>query len=76
MIKKPVFLGTPTRPRTGTVITNAAFKVYSSLPAIYSLVPSIGSINQKTFEVFFTFTSTVSSEIVEFQVLILKFFCN
>ena len=44
-------------------MTNAAFKVYSSFPAIYSLVPSIGSINQNTLAVFFTFKSTVSSEI-------------
>ena len=27
--------------------------MYSSLPAIYSLVPSIGSINQNIFDVFF-----------------------
>ena len=45
-------------------ITKAAFKVYSSLPAIYSLVPSIGSINQKIFEVFFIFKLTVSSETI------------
>ena len=44
--------------------TKAAFKVYSSLPAMYSFVPSIGSINQKTFEVFFNLRSTVSSEII------------
>ena len=50
---------------TGTVlITKAAFKVYSSLPAIYSLVPSIGSINQNTLAVFFIFKSTVSSETI------------
>ena len=46
------------------MITKAAFKVYSSLPAIYSLVPSIGSINQNILAVFFIFKSTVSSEII------------
>ena len=52
-------------PKTGTVlITNAAFRVYSSLPAIYSLVPSIGSINQNILAVFFFFKSTLSSEII------------
>ena len=34
-------------------IIKAAFSVYSSLPAIYSLVPSIGSINQNILAVFF-----------------------
>ena len=38
--------------------------MYSSLPAIYSLVPSIGSINQNTLAVFFSFRSTVSSEMI------------
>ena len=42
--------------------TRAAFTVYSSWPAIYSFVPSIGSINQKVLKVFFFFKSTVSSE--------------
>ena len=42
----------------------AAFKVYSSFPDIYSLVPSIGSINQKTFALFFFFISTVSSDMI------------
>mgnify|MGYP001275416894 CR=1 FL=1 len=50
--------------KVNELITNAAFKVYSSLPAIYSLVPSIGSISQKIFAVFFTFKSTVSSETI------------
>ena len=54
-----------TSPSTGTVFTTkAAFKVYSSLPAIYSLVPSIGSINQNILAVFFIFKSTVSSEMI------------
>ena len=38
--------------------------MYSSLPAIYSLVPSIGSISQNVFRVFFFLKSTVSSEII------------
>jgi len=46
------------------LIINAAFKVYSSFPAIYSLVPSIGSISQKIFSLFLTFRSTVSSETI------------
>ena len=41
----------------------AAFNVYSSFPAIYSFVPSIGSINQNTLALFLIFRSTVSSEI-------------
>jgi hypothetical protein len=45
-------------------ITNAAFKVYSSLPAIYSFVPSIGSINQKILFLFLILKSTVSSEMI------------
>ena len=44
--------------------TKAALSVYSSLPAIYSFVPSIGSINQNILDLFFTFKSTVSSEII------------
>ena len=65
MKKSLFFLGTPTRPRTGTLfITKAAFNVYSSFPAIYSFVPSIGSINQKIFDLFFSFRLTVSSEII------------
>ena len=64
-IKKSSFLGTPTNPIAGTpFIISAIFKVYSSDPFIYSLVPSIGSINQKTLFVFFTLRSTVSSEII------------
>ena len=46
------------------LITKAAFSVYSSLPAMYSFVPSIGSINQNIFEVFLIFKSTVSSDIM------------
>ena len=46
------------------MITRPAFKVYSSFPAIYSLVPSIGSISQNIFDLFFTLKSTVSSEII------------
>ena len=38
--------------------------MYSSFPEIYSLVPSIGSINQKTVFLFFSFILTVSSEII------------
>ena len=45
-------------------ITKAAFNVYSSLPDIYSFVPSIGSINQKIEFLFFSFIFTVSSEII------------
>ena len=64
--KKSIFFWhTQLSPKTGTVfITKAAFKVYSSLPAIYSFVPSIGSINQKIFDLFLIFKSTVSSEII------------
>jgi len=36
--------------------------VYSSLPAIYSLVPSIGSMSQNILASFFLSKSTVSSE--------------
>ena len=43
---------------------SAAFNVYSSLPAMYSLVPSIGSISQKIFSLFLIFKSTVSSDII------------
>ena len=46
------------------LITKAAFKVYSSFPAIYSLVPSIGSINQKILDLFLTLKLTVSSETI------------
>ena len=54
MKKKVFFLGAPTNPMTGTVsITNAAFNVYSSLPLTYSFVPSIGSISQNIFDLFF-----------------------
>ena len=50
---------------TGRLLTiKPAFKVYSSLPAIYSFVPSIGSTSQYVFSVFFFFKSTVSSEII------------
>ena len=45
-------------------IINAAFNVYSSFPAIYSLVPSIGSISQNILFLFLIFKSTVSSEII------------
>jgi len=38
--------------------------VYSSLPAMYSFVPSMGSISQYVLSVFFFFKSTVSSEII------------
>ena len=38
--------------------------MYSSFPEIYSFVPSIGSINQKTEFLFFSFILTVSSEII------------
>ena len=34
------------------------------MPAIYSFVPSIGSINQNIFSLFLIFKSTVSSEII------------
>ena len=58
-------MGTPTKPRIGTLLfIKAAFKVYSSLPAIYSLVPSIGSINQNIFSLFLIFRLTVSSETI------------
>ena len=40
-----------------------AFKVYSSLPAIYSLVPSIDQLTNK-FQVYSFFKSTVSSDII------------
>jgi hypothetical protein len=45
-------------------IIKAAFKVYSFFPAIYSLVPSIGSISQNIFSLFLILKSTVSSEII------------
>ena len=52
-------------PMVGAVLTiKPAFKVNSSLPAIYSFVPSIGSISQKVFNLFFWVKSTVSSEII------------
>ena len=38
--------------------------MYSSLPAIYSFVPSIGSTNQNIFALFFISKFTVSSEII------------
>ena len=38
--------------------------MYSSFPAIYSFVPSIGSINQNIFSLFLIFRSTVSSDII------------
>ena len=46
------------------MIIKAALRVYSSLPAIYSLVPSIGSISQNVFRLFFFLRSTVSSEMI------------
>ena len=49
--------------------------MYSSLPAIYSFVPSIGSINQKILAVFLIFKSTVSSETIgRFGVIVLILF--
>ena len=45
-------------------IINAAFNVYSSFFFIYSLVPSIGSINQKFLDLFLVFRFIVSSEII------------
>ena len=42
----------------------AAFNVYSSFPAIYSFVPSMGSINQKILFLFLMLKSTVSSDTI------------
>ena len=49
--------------------------MYASSPAIYSFVPSIGSINQKIFALFFLVKSTDFPEIGIFGVK-LKFCTN
>ena len=52
-------------PIVGRLLTiKPAFKVYSSFPEIYSLVPSIGSISQYVFNLFFFVKSTVSSDTI------------
>ncbi len=64
-------------PSTGLRLTiKAAFKVYSFFFFIYSLVPSIGSINQKVFFSLFIFIlkSTVSSETIGILGVMLSIF--